>query len=561
MVKISKKIIIKYISILVAVLISGCASQLPPGGGDVDSIPPEITFVYPVDGTTNFNDDYFELEFSEYVEKRTFKDAIFISPAIEGELDISWTGKTVTVTFPGELKEDFTYVVSVGTDVVDVNNQNRMAQTFNFSFSTGEKIDTKTISGKVFDKDSDGILIYAYRVEDDTTNYLLKKPDYVSQVGKDGRYLLKGLAESTYRVFAVKDQFRDFKFQQEQDWIGIPFQDISLSEQDSSYSKLNYYIFKVDTVKPRLISSVMTDNRHILVTLSEEFDSTIITPVNFSIIDSTNNIESGLKFAFKGNTKPEELVLVTDDTLSSQSQYFLRSDRLIDKKGNTFFDDYTPITLSNRIDTTAVKIFKTSPVDLGKFDYKESKLTLHFDDALVKHNIERAVTLSDTFNVVVPSELKFLDDATLQINPKAKLIQDKDYLLKINLSLISDPSGNKTDTTIVHRVRTISEIEFSGLTGKVISEQPDKVKVVIQSIIRPNNVYMTTLNKDMEFNFERITSDKYLLWAFDDENDNNTFDMGYPDPLKYSEKFYVYSDTLELRPRWSVTDIIFDLTK
>ena len=81
---------------------------------------------------------------------------------------------------------------------------------------------------------------------------LSKKPDYLSQIGKDGTYKLNGLAESVYRVFAVKDEFRDLLYQADQDWIGIPSKEISLTDSDSSYSGLDFFLMKVDTVKPRI---------------------------------------------------------------------------------------------------------------------------------------------------------------------------------------------------------------------------------------------------------------------------------------------------------------------
>ena len=118
-----------------------CANQLPPGGGEVDSIPPEIISSYPENGTTNFNNDYIEFEFSEYVDKRSFKDALFISPAIDEQLEISWSGTSVEIGFPNGLKDSLTYVVTIGTDVVDVNNKNRMLNSYSFSFATGDKID------------------------------------------------------------------------------------------------------------------------------------------------------------------------------------------------------------------------------------------------------------------------------------------------------------------------------------------------------------------------------------------------------------------------------------
>jgi hypothetical protein len=381
MVKKAAKKIKFVLAFLSLIFLSHCANQLPPGGGEIDTTPPEIISVYPEDGQVNFKDDHFKLRFSEYVDKRSFREAIFISPTVEGELEISWTGRTATVTFPEGLREDYTYVVTIGTDVVDLNNRNRMAQSYNFLFATGDKIDTRSISGKVFDKDADGVLIFAYRIVDDTTDFLKQKPDYVSQVGKNGNFMLNGLAEDNYRIFAIKDQLRDMLFQAESDKIGIPFADISLKDEDSSFTGLNYFLMSADTTKPRLVSAVMTDRNHVLITTSKPVDSSIISANNFSIIDSTENIEYSIIYAFKGNTKPEELVVVTDQSFSGQNEMYLRADRLVDAAGNTYTDDYSNLTVSDREDTSAAKIFKNVPLDLRRVDFKEPSVLFYFDDA------------------------------------------------------------------------------------------------------------------------------------------------------------------------------------
>ena len=168
--RINRKITL--IFLLLSFILISCANQLPPTGGEVDKIPPEIIEVYPSDGTINFEEDYFEIEFSEYVDKRSVRDAIFISPFIEGSLEFSWTGKTLEVVFPEELKMDVTYTITIGTDVVDLNNKNRMAESFTFSFSTGDKIDKKIISGRVYGKEKEGIFIYAYKIDESSDSLL-----------------------------------------------------------------------------------------------------------------------------------------------------------------------------------------------------------------------------------------------------------------------------------------------------------------------------------------------------------------------------------------------------
>ncbi|NNL22765.1 MAG: hypothetical protein HKO83_15710 [Ignavibacteriaceae bacterium] len=64
---------------LLSMFLMRCANQLPPTGGDVDRIPPEIEEVYPPNGTTNYDEDYFEIEFSEYVDNaRCRKQFLFL---------------------------------------------------------------------------------------------------------------------------------------------------------------------------------------------------------------------------------------------------------------------------------------------------------------------------------------------------------------------------------------------------------------------------------------------------------------------------------------------------
>ena len=53
--KVDKYYLLSFFLPLVLLFIAGCANQLPPGGGDVDRIPPEIIYSYPEDGTTNYD--------------------------------------------------------------------------------------------------------------------------------------------------------------------------------------------------------------------------------------------------------------------------------------------------------------------------------------------------------------------------------------------------------------------------------------------------------------------------------------------------------------------------
>ncbi len=533
--------------------IAGCANQLPPGGGEIDKIPPEIIYSYPENETINFKDDYIELEFSEYVDKRSFKDALFISPAIDEQLEISWTGKTVEIIFPKGLKDSLTYVVTIGTDVVDVNSKNRMENAYSFSFATGDKIDKRSINGKVFGSAVEGTLIFAYKFTDDTIKYLSKKPDYVSQIGKDGSYKLSGLAESTYRVFAVKDQFRDFLYQADQDWIGIPSKNIPLLAVDSSYSGLDFFLMKVDTIKPRMLTTVMTDQNHFVVTLSEECDSATYRADNFQLIDSTTNQALPIEYLYYTKAKREEFVLVNKNKLSLENNYYLLAKILYDLEGNIFENEVSSFTVSDKQDTTAPKLLRTNPNRNGSIDFKDSDVQLFFDDAIDNNDLKPAIEFNDTSKNKVAFNLIRIDDASFSLKPEIDLKPEKDYEVKINLNYFNDAAGNKVDSTFTLKFQTISGIEFTGISGKITSSK-NNIIVVLQDSKDPKKFYTAVPDKTSFYSFERINSGTYSMWLYSDSDSSKTFDYGYPEPFRKSEEFYVVPDTIKLRPRWSLTD-------
>jgi hypothetical protein len=562
MAEVQGKIKIYLFMLAAAVLFAGCANQLAPGGGEIDRIPPEIVETYPADGAVNFNDEYIEFGFSEYVDHRSFQDAVFISPAIEGTIEYDWSGKYVRIYFPEALRENTTYVVTIGTDVVDLNNKNRMAQAVSLTFSTGIQIDRRVAAGKVFEQKPEGILMFAYRLDNKNPadTILLKKPDYVSQTGTDGSFKIAGLAAGTYRIFAVKDEFMDMLFQADQDKIGIPYTDVVLSESDTLFSNLNYFLMSADTSAPRIINAVMTDNRHILVNMTEEFDSAYLRSENFHLYDSTANTASRVKYAFKGNTKPTEFVLVTTDSLPEQNSVFLTVDSIADREGNKYRADFTQVTITTRTDTSAPLIIKMLPQANGEADFTGQVFYFQFNDAFDTAEAKKGISFSDTSGTAIPFNVFFIDDASFNITASSKLEPKKDYLIKFDFSLFGDAPGNKLDSVYIYRFRTITGLDFTGASGMVSGMQKKKhPRIVLQSASDEKLSYKQNLNQDGQFNFQRVQPGKYVLWTYADDDSSGTYSKGYPFPFKPSEEFDFYPDTLNLRARWSQGDIRFNV--
>jgi len=545
------------IFLLLSFILIKCANQLPPSGGEEDKIPPKIVTVFPADGTTKFDKNYFELEFSEYVDKRSVREAIFISPFVEGNFNYSWSGTTLEVTFPEKLKDDVTYTITIGTDVLDLNNKNRMAQAFTFSFSTGDKIDRRIISGRVYGKAKEGIFIYAYKMHEGPDTLLNRKPDYVSQTGVDGNFSLQGLGAGNYRLFAVNDKFRDYLYQQDQDEIGIPHTDIILSETDSLYSDIYFMLFNADVSSPRLISGIMTDRNHMIVSTNKVLDKKSILAENFSLVDSTENKVYEVDYAFKGKTKPEEFILMFDAEINPANQVYLLSDTLIDLMGNIMIGDFTKVVVSDRPDTSSIKIVSTEPAAGGMVDFEKTEIKISFDEAFSKDFKVSAVSFTDTLNNPVGFDIQFFDDATLWIKPDENLRPDKDYLVKLQLGNFVDLAGNKKDSLFTLKFRTISGLDFTGLSGNVINLDYSKNPILmLESVETPQLKYEHKPNLD-KFEFNRVEPGKYLLWCFLDADSSGKYNYGWPEPIDFSERFAFHPDTVNLRPRWEVTDLIF----
>ena len=544
--------------ILAASIFIKCASQIPPTGGEVDKIPPTVEELYPPNGTTNYSEDYFEITFSEYVDKRSVKEAIFISPRLENGIELDWSGTTLTVYFKDTLKENTTYNVSIGTDVKDINNNNNMAEAFNFAFSTGNKIDRGIVEGKVYDKKSTGILIFAYKKKDgDFPNPVDDKPDNITQVGKNGKYKLLGLSNGDYRIFAIRDDFKDFVYNLEDDQYGAPSRLITLSDEDSLVANINFMMTREDTTAAHVYNLTMTDRYHILVEFSEFVDSSKLSAANFYVYDSTADRKVNAKYFYKGEAKPKNAFLVLDDSLIIENENNLFVENLYDNFDNELTSETTKFTASDRPDTTAPKLVKKiTEYENSQVDFENAYVEFVFNDGFDFEGLKDIIKIYDLKDNAFPTEVIKNDDASFTVKSKVKLQDKSDYQIKIDLSKVVDAAGNFVDSVYTYKFSTINSLQFSGAKGKVNSEFPAKdIFVVLKNIDEKKKDYKQKVDSTYQFDFERVIPGSYLIWSFFDTDSDGVYSYGKVDPFENSEEFVFYPDTLNLKARWPVGDI------
>jgi hypothetical protein len=439
-----------------------------------------------------------------------------------------------------------------------------MKESYTLTFSTGNQIDKRIISGKVYNDNPDGILIFAYKKDGQNEIDPLKdKPEYISQTGIDGSYKIAGLAAGTYRLFAIRDQFKDYLFQPSQDEFSAPSEDTKLTESDSAATGINFMITKRDTIPPRLLSATMTDRNHIIAEFSKKIDSTIISRNNFYVYDSTAQNKIIPDYVFKGTLKPTEIVLALKAEIPIQDDAFLFADNLKDQYGNVFKEDISRMTISDREDTSKPGIIRTLPgKGVGNADFINQEFCFYFSDGFDSSVAKTGITFTDTLGNSEKYKIKFLDDGTFKIIPSSPLESNKDYRIKLDLSKFVDLSGNHFDTTFVYNFQTISGIDFTGLSGSVLNyDKAENPILVLQGKDGRKKMYQQKPDDEGSFNFVRIAPGNYDLWLFYDLNRNGKYDYGWPFPFKPAEKFIYYKEELNLKARWTLTDLKFDLSE
>lgn len=556
----TKQIVFYFLYILLIFALSKCANQMSPPGGEVDKIPPTIIETYPKDGTTNFNESEIEFSFSEYVNKRNINEAFFISPIMENNPEFSWTNKTVYVEFQDSLKNNTTYSVVIGTEITDVNNNNKMTEPFILTFSTGSKIDSGKISGKVYSDNAEGTLIFAYKIDTGLVDIYKEKPSYISQISEKGNYQFNGLSNGLYNLYAVKDEFKDLIYNVGDDKIGIANSFVKLDDQNKNVSNINFFLQKEDTLAPNIQAVTMTDENHIVVEFNEPIDSSKLKTSNFSIVDSTSNVTHEIRYWFKTKSKKNEYVLCFSDSLNEEHEHYLNSKDLFDVRQNQSISETSSFIVSTKPDTNSIKLdMVKTKFDKSTIDFTSPEFEIYFSDAFDSTKIIGSIRLLDTDSISLPIKYKIINNAQILVSSLNDLKPANDYTISVDLTKFIDIANNVGDTVIVKKIKTIGELDFSGASGIVKTDSLKNIYVVAQNIDQSNEKFQTRADKTGKFEFTRLLPSKYLVWAFSDSDSSGSYSYGNINPMQFSEQFKFYPDTLNLRARWPIGDIEIEL--
>ncbi len=201
---------------LIGIGITSCANRgVGPQGGPKDERPPQILKEEPLNGSVNQHSKVINITFDEIVQLDNIADNLLISPPQKTPPVVKSYAKKVRVTFDDDLKDSTTYTIDFGNAIVD-NNEKNPLRNYTFSFSTGETIDTLQISGKVIYAENlnpmSGIYVGIHSNLSDSA-FSVEPFDRIARTDSMGRFCIRNIHPSSYKLYALADANRDYKFQ------------------------------------------------------------------------------------------------------------------------------------------------------------------------------------------------------------------------------------------------------------------------------------------------------------------------------------------------------------
>jgi len=538
-----------------------CASRGRPGGGPVDNIPPVITGTEPrPDSTGLIKLNTIEIYFSERMNEGSVKRSIFISPPFNYETD--WSGgDELTLSLKDTLVPDRTYVITIGSGATDMQ-KNRMADSYQFAFSTGDEINKGEIYGRVFDiSEKDIFYVYGYQKDNpDSLNPTIVRADFLSQPGPDGRFWLKYLPHGEYRIFVIEDQNKNLLLDLALERVGIPVRDVLVDTLTSPVGPLNFRVTNIDTTLPEITSARALDNRSILIRVAEIVKQIPLETV--SIQDTLNGDNLPILNLTRNKDEAKQFILYTSIQDSGKG-YRIFVTGLEDTTGN--IQDKLQITDfigSELVDTTRFELRRVAPSDSLKGTDLSSKIKLTFSLPIDTTDLSIGFICWDKDSTLIRGAWSWQNLTQGSFAPNRGFKPSQEYYFSIYTKYLKSLWGDTLADSTYNRVfSTLSEDEFGVVSGMYNGKIPAQRNIHLHLIPvdRNKKTYSVSINEETKFQINWVNEGKYKMGGFIDLDDNGKFSGGNLFPFKFSEPYVLKNDTMRVRKRWELSDLIFNI--
>lgn len=507
-----------------------CASIQQPMGGPKDSIPPKILKETPPNLTRNFNAEKIVIEFDEYVKLNNAQKEVSVSPDVEQPINPRVKRKTIEVALPDSLEENTTYTLNFGKAIGDFNEGNPILN-YSYVFSTGDVIDSLSISGKVTNAltkvNEKEVTVLLIPTRQDSI-FGKRKANIFTLTDTSGNFQLKNLREDTYRIYALKEENNDRVYNAPGEYIGFLNDSIVLTGDTSG----------------------------ILLEISKGI------PKDFRLLDRKIESSGKISFAFNKTLKNPDIVIAHPKELDETKQITYNPTR---DSASVWLSDLT-------FDSLKVRILDDGNM-LDSVTMRRGRNEKYDRDFIILDNLSgNKVTRVKHIQLSAGSPVQSID--------RSKIVLTEDSIPRTNYQLAKDTTApGKYILRYNWRPKrnyqlTLEEGAFLGFFGdknKPVSKsftmnETENFGDIVLDVNLPdtNHQYLVQLiNEKMDFihrsvpirksgkiPFRQFPGGKYTIRIIYDENNNDEWDPGDVYLKRQPERVWYLGKTFIIRANW-----------
>ncbi len=509
-----------------------CAKRGMPGGGPIDSLAPQIIRAIPPNYSTQFQGNEIRIIFDEYIKFKDLQQQLIISPPPQTPPTITpyTTARFINIKFNDTLLPNTTYSINFGNSIVD-NNEENPKEFFKFVFSTGNYLDSLSLSGTLSDalnrEPDNNIIVMLYEKNEHFTDSTIfkQKPKYIANNRNNpNNFEFQNLKEGNYQLIAIKDQSNTLTFNPQTDKIAFIPQTISLPTQNNYHLTL----FK-ETPKYQLVRTTTPNKNQVQFAFQGLSDSLTITPLNNSITKHTLTKEPEKDTLNFWHHTPNQPI----DTLAFIIQHKAQQDTL-------------KIAASTKIADT-LKISATKTGTLTPLQH----LTLTANKPLIEVNPNNIKVIDrDSVNQPFTTQLNtYLNQLQLQFQKQ----EQQNYSITLFPEALTGFFG-ATNDTLNYTINTRAAEDYGFLTLHLTNPQSNPL--IIQLITERGQVATQkhTQQTQSSLNFSYLTPGNYHLRIIHDANNNGKWDTGNFLKQQQPETVIHFPNTIEIRANWSINE-------
>lgn len=556
-----------------------CASTGYPTGGPKDEDPPVMVRSVPEENSLSFLGDEIVIYFDELIKVSDIFQKLMVSPPVNDLPRVTTNGKRMHVKFQEELQANATYTLNFA-DAISDNNEGNVLENFTFSFSTGEYIDSLQISGTLYEADNltpvDGALVMVHKNLEDSV-FRKQVPLRVTKTDAKGQFSIQNLAEGEYKVYALEDANRNYKYDQPGERIAwyseVVSPSIGVHHIVDSISADSVVIREIDAYLPDSLQLFMfqEDNglqylkemkRDVRNKVSIYFERSLENKLNFEILDF--NIQDG--YVYESSVKRDTITiwLVDSAYIKSDSLFFaleynvkdsLNNDVLKNDTINAYFfdkDGGSSTRSSRRRDKEEEEEVVVTPLSVSGLKPTLEILEMFaFEFPTPIKSYERdnfdLFLMKDTIPVLIDFEV--IQDPIRERRFEVKFRREagEKYQFTADSATFEDIYGLVTNP-IKHNFQIKKEDSYG--TFYIEVENPNSAWLLQVLNSKEEVVRQQKVPANGKMGFRYLRPGDYWLKIVVDENNNEKWDIGDLEKGIQPEKVIYFPESINIRANW-----------